>query len=249
MKKSSKKLPLLWGALMVLTPVLVWASSLTIPNSFSTGTTISSSQVNQNFAAVQTAVNSKQDAITQTCGAGEAITAIGTTGTTGTATCSAFQLPITQTCAAGQWVNAISPAGATCVGPQWQNYNYPVNEVSTTAGTNTIMSPNPITTGTVANSCHVTAMCTMYAGVAAGGSVFLGMVQQTNGGTVTNLGGWNAAVPATSGSLTSAFFANEIECAANSTCLLGASIYNADAVTGTANDPALRCNITWYCRG
>ncbi len=65
---------------IVAGPVLSFASNLAIPNSFSSGTLIQSAQVNANFAAVQTAVNSKQDAITGTCSAGQAMTGVGAGG-------------------------------------------------------------------------------------------------------------------------------------------------------------------------
>jgi hypothetical protein len=66
---SSAKKRWIWGALVVLTPAIIYAANLTIPNNFSPNTPILSAQVNNNFSAVQTAVNSKQDALTVISGA------------------------------------------------------------------------------------------------------------------------------------------------------------------------------------
>jgi hypothetical protein len=298
MKKSSKNLPLLWGAIALATPVLVWASNLTVPNTFSMGTPISSSQMNTNFQAVQTAVNSKQDAITQTCGGGSAITAIGTNGTTGTATCSAvqspisetcapgqaisalnpsgtatcaafqspisqtcaageaitaigttgtatcaaFQDPIPQTCAAGQWINAVTASGATCAGPTQQVFIDTLQVTPTVAGTNTVMSTKAITTGAVAMACQVSAMCNIQSSVASGG-VSVGMVEQDNGGAINSLAGISAEAPVATGVWTSATMVTQTTCAANTNCLLGASINNVAA------GGAIKCNITWLCVG
>ncbi|MHB8420369.1 MAG: DUF7452 domain-containing protein [Myxococcales bacterium] len=65
---------------IVAVPILSQASNLTTPNSFSSGTLIQSAQVNANFAAVQSAVNSKQDAISGSCAAGQAMTGVGAGG-------------------------------------------------------------------------------------------------------------------------------------------------------------------------
>jgi hypothetical protein len=71
---------------VVAVPVLSLASDLTTPNTFASGTLIQSAQVNANFAAIQTAVNSKQDAIQATaCGTGQAVTGVAAVG--GALTC------------------------------------------------------------------------------------------------------------------------------------------------------------------
>lgn len=81
----------LWlrALVIVIVGVPLWslASNLTTPNSFAPNTTIQSAQVNANFAAVQTAVNSKQDAVTSACPAGQAVTGIAAVG--GALTCAA----------------------------------------------------------------------------------------------------------------------------------------------------------------
>ncbi len=66
------------------------AGTLSVPNSFSPGTAISSAQVNANFSAVQTAVNGKQDAMASGCSAGSALQSIAQDGT---ATCAAIPPP------------------------------------------------------------------------------------------------------------------------------------------------------------
>jgi hypothetical protein len=72
---------------IVAVPVLSLASDLTTPNTFTSGTLIQSAQVNANFAAVQTAVNSKQDAIQGTaCPTCQAVTGVAALG--GALTCA-----------------------------------------------------------------------------------------------------------------------------------------------------------------
>jgi hypothetical protein len=85
MQKPSKKLQITWAALVLITPVLVWASNLTVPNTFMSGQPIKSADMNANFTAVQLAVNSKQDAITTTCPAGQAVSGVAAVG--GALTC------------------------------------------------------------------------------------------------------------------------------------------------------------------
>src|SRR4051812_30683206 len=57
----SKRNKWLGIGLALLAPVVVAAANLSIPNTFTPGTPIRSSEVNANFAAVQSAVNSKLD--------------------------------------------------------------------------------------------------------------------------------------------------------------------------------------------
>src|SRR5579863_1294606 len=80
----SKKLGLLFAVAVVLTPAVIYAANLTIPNTFTSGTPIQSAQVNANFTAVQTAVNAKQDANSPFTVPGAPRTASGTaSGTAG----------------------------------------------------------------------------------------------------------------------------------------------------------------------
>ncbi len=72
---------------IVAVPVLSLASDLAAPISFSPTTLIKSADVNSNFLAIQTAVNSKQDNITGICSAGQAVTGVANVG--GALTCAA----------------------------------------------------------------------------------------------------------------------------------------------------------------
>jgi hypothetical protein len=60
---------------------------LTIPNTFVSGKAAVASEVNQNFSATATAVNTKQDRVNGTCPTGQAIQVINPNGTV---TCEAF---------------------------------------------------------------------------------------------------------------------------------------------------------------
>jgi hypothetical protein len=82
MKSPSRKWTLAWTALVVLTPAVIYAANLTIPNTFNAGTSIQSAQMNANFQAVQTAVNTKQDATVVTCPNGQAVISVAANGTT-----------------------------------------------------------------------------------------------------------------------------------------------------------------------
>ncbi|MDH5786186.1 MAG: hypothetical protein OEZ16_11350 [Chromatiales bacterium] len=73
-------------AVAAVTTTGIWmgsavAASLTVPNSFTAGTTAVAADVNANFDAVQTAVNTKQDRVTGTCAAGSSIRAVAADGT------------------------------------------------------------------------------------------------------------------------------------------------------------------------
>ena len=59
----------------------VQASDLTIPNTFVSGTKALAEQVNANFTATQTAVNSKQNKITGACVVGSFIASVNADGT------------------------------------------------------------------------------------------------------------------------------------------------------------------------
>lgn len=72
---------------LILAPSLVWPADLTIPNTFVSGKSAVASEVNQNFSATATAVNSKQDRVNGTCPTGQAIQVINQNGTV---TCEAF---------------------------------------------------------------------------------------------------------------------------------------------------------------
>jgi hypothetical protein len=60
---------------------------LTIPNTFVPGNAAVANEVNQNFSATATAVNSKQNRVAQSCPAGQAIRVVNQDGTV---TCEAF---------------------------------------------------------------------------------------------------------------------------------------------------------------
>ncbi len=57
------------------------SADLTIPKTFVPGTPATASDVNQNFSATATAVNSKQNLVTGTCSAGQAIRTVNADGT------------------------------------------------------------------------------------------------------------------------------------------------------------------------
>lgn len=57
-----------------------FAAAMTLPNTFTSGTPISSSAVNANFTALQTAVDARQALVTGTCSANQAIQSINPDG-------------------------------------------------------------------------------------------------------------------------------------------------------------------------
>ena len=59
---------------------LAWPVDLTIPKTFVPGTPATAADVNQNFSATATSVNSKQDRINGTCPAGQAVLSINPDG-------------------------------------------------------------------------------------------------------------------------------------------------------------------------
>ena len=67
--------------LLALASPPAWAADLSIPNTFVAGTPASAANVNANFSATQTAVNSKQDRVLGTCAAGQSIRTINQDGT------------------------------------------------------------------------------------------------------------------------------------------------------------------------
>jgi hypothetical protein len=71
---------------IIVQPLYSLASNIGTLTSFSPGTLIKSADVNGNFAAITTAVNSKQDAITGTCPTGQAISGVAAVG--GALTCA-----------------------------------------------------------------------------------------------------------------------------------------------------------------
>jgi len=66
---------------VVFAPPLAWSADLTIPKTFVPGTPATAADVNQNFSATATSVNSKQDRVTGTCPAGQAVLSIAANGT------------------------------------------------------------------------------------------------------------------------------------------------------------------------
>src|SRR5262245_31916462 len=67
------------GSLAFASPLR--AADLTIPKTFVPGTPATAADVNQNFSATATAVNSKQNLVTQNCPAGQAIQTVNADGT------------------------------------------------------------------------------------------------------------------------------------------------------------------------
>lgn len=76
---------LVGGSLIVLLSALAatvaLAADLTIPKTFVPGTPATAADVNSNFSATSTAVNSKQNRVTGSCSVGQAIRAINADGT------------------------------------------------------------------------------------------------------------------------------------------------------------------------
>ena len=66
---------------VVFAPPLAWPADLTIPKTFVPGTPATAADVNQNFSATATSVNSKQDRVTGTCPPGQAVLSIAANGT------------------------------------------------------------------------------------------------------------------------------------------------------------------------
>lgn len=58
-----------------------WSADLSIPNTFTAGSKAVASEVNDNFEAVETAVNSKQDRVTESCPTGQTLQAVNADGT------------------------------------------------------------------------------------------------------------------------------------------------------------------------
>lgn len=67
------------GSLVFASPL--WSADLTVPKTFVPGTPATADDVNQNFSATATAVNSKQNRVTGTCPAGQAIRTVNADGT------------------------------------------------------------------------------------------------------------------------------------------------------------------------
>ena len=66
------------GSLVFASPL--WSADLTIPKTFVSGTPATANDVNQNFSATATAVNSKQNLVTGTCPAGQAVRTVNADG-------------------------------------------------------------------------------------------------------------------------------------------------------------------------
>ncbi len=66
---------------LIFTQPLAWSTDLTIPNTFVPGTPATAADVNSNFSATSTAVNSKQNRVTGTCPSGQAIRTVNADGT------------------------------------------------------------------------------------------------------------------------------------------------------------------------
>ncbi len=82
MSDRTNRLGFAVAALAGLTvPAILVASSVSTPHTFAPNTVISSTQMNDNFAAFQTAVNSKQDRVAGTCASGQFMSAVNQDGT------------------------------------------------------------------------------------------------------------------------------------------------------------------------
>jgi hypothetical protein len=68
---------------LIFSPSLAWPVDLTIPNTFVPGKPASATEVNTNFTAAQTAVNSKQNRVVGTCPSGSAVNAVNADGSVG----------------------------------------------------------------------------------------------------------------------------------------------------------------------
>ena len=66
---------------LVFASSFAWTADLTVPNTFVQGQPAVANDVNQNFSATATAVNSKQDRVIGTCPSGQAIRIINQNGT------------------------------------------------------------------------------------------------------------------------------------------------------------------------
>src|SRR6266513_501717 len=69
------------SGLLAFAASLAWAADLTVPNTFVQGQPAVANEVNQNFSATATAVNSKQDRVIGTCPTGQAIRIVNQNGT------------------------------------------------------------------------------------------------------------------------------------------------------------------------
>jgi hypothetical protein len=67
------------GSMVFISP-LAWTADLTIPKTFVPGTPATAADVNQNFSATATSVNSKQDRVNGVCPAGQAVLSINANG-------------------------------------------------------------------------------------------------------------------------------------------------------------------------
>lgn len=68
-------------ALLLFAWPIAWAADLTIPKTFVSGTPATAADVNSNFSATSTAVNSKQNRVTGTCPSGQAVRMVNADGT------------------------------------------------------------------------------------------------------------------------------------------------------------------------
>ena len=69
------------SGLLVFTSPFAWPLDLTVPNTFVPGTPAVAGDINTNFSATATAVNSKQNRVNGTCPAGQAIQSVLANGT------------------------------------------------------------------------------------------------------------------------------------------------------------------------
>jgi hypothetical protein len=69
------------SASLVFASPLAWPQTFTVPNTFAAGAPASAADVNTNFSATAAAVNGKQNLVTGTCPAGQAIRIVNPNGT------------------------------------------------------------------------------------------------------------------------------------------------------------------------
>ena len=101
-------------------------AAVSIPHSFSPNTTIKSSEVNANFAALGTAIDGKQDRVTGQCATGSAVRTINADGSVICESTGGFALPFTGSIGAGSpaaiALNVSSSTGKTAVKGLGGNY-------------------------------------------------------------------------------------------------------------------------------
>lgn len=167
-RKQSNVGTLILG-LLVLAPLSAWGADLTIPNTFTAGTPAVAAQVNANFTATATAVNSKQNIVTGTCPAGQAIQVVNADGTVTCSTIPAaatppgvefvnsiFTVALTTTSTATASIDVTAPAAGFLIATGYGNANCttgPTLTVQLENSTTAIKSPSTFDARTI-NEWH-----------------------------------------------------------------------------------------------